>query len=217
MFNKLMYGAINILKNQNSVKLANKVLKTTNSNLIINGLYIGNIIDAHNLSFIVDNNISSILNCTEDEPFHQFFSISANNDNLLRIPIKDSRDDENMNKFLELLDNGVEFIHRNKNIHKRNVYVHCYWGLMRSATVIAAYLIKYEGYSVENAIQYIKNCRPYSFSSIYNFSEILHKYQNIIENNNIKNNDISNIDNNEDNNENDKFNDKIFEELNTKN
>lgn len=207
-----MYKTINILKNQKSIKMANRVLKTTNSNIVINGLYIGNIIDAHNLSFIVDKNINSVLNCTEDEPFHQFFLISSNVDNLMRIPIKDSRDEENMNKFLELLDEGVEFINRNLKTHKRNVYVHCYWGLMRSATVIAAYLIKYEGYSVDKAIQYVKDCRPYSFSSIYNFSDILNKYKmNIIDVKNEEENSID-VEKKEENN----IEDKILEELNPK-
>jgi protein-tyrosine phosphatase len=48
---------------------------------------------------------------------------------------------------------------------------------MRSATVIAGYLIKYENYSVDNAIELIKNKRSYTFSNLYNFKDILESYQ----------------------------------------
>jgi protein-tyrosine phosphatase len=194
MFNKLVYKTINVLKNQKSIKFTNKVLKTKNSNIIIkDSLYIGNIIDAHNLSFIIDNNISSILNCTENQPFHQYFMINYSSDNydnhILRLPIKDSRDEENINAFFELLDTGVEFIHKNIKTYNKIVYVHCYWGLMRSATVVAAYLIKYHGYTVDGAITYVKECRPYSFSSFYNFRDLLEKYNNNIINKKLNKND----------------------------
>ena len=63
------------------------------------------------------------------------------------------------------------------------VFVHCYWGLMRSATVIAGYLIKYENYSVDNAIELIKNKRSYTFSNLYNFKDILESYQEKISKN----------------------------------
>ena len=72
---------------------------------------------------------------------------------------------------IDIIDNGVEFINTHKNINKQNVFVHCYWGLMRSATVIAGYLIKYENYSVDNAIELIKNKRSYTFSNLYNFRD----------------------------------------------
>ena len=48
---------------------------------------------------------------------------------------------------------------------------------MRSATVIACYLIKYEKYSIDNAIELIKNKRSYTFSNLYNFKDILESYQ----------------------------------------
>jgi len=182
MFNKAIYNTIGFFRHKKSVKIFNAIMNVENSNIIVENLYLGNIIDAHNLSFLIDNNICAIINCTEDEPFHQYFIMNddntINNEKyILRLDIKDSKDEENIEKFMDIIDNGVEFINTHKNINKQNVFVHCYWGLMRSATVIAGYLIKYENYSVDNAIELIKNKRSYTFSNLYNFRDILESYQ----------------------------------------
>ena len=182
MFNKAIYNTIGFFRHKKSVKIFNAIMNAENSNIIIENLYLGNIIDAHNLSFLIDNNIGAIINCTEDEPFHQYF-IMNDDDNIqnekyiLRLDIKDSKDEENVEKFMDIIDNGVEFINTHKNLNNKTVFVHCYWGLMRSATVIAGYLIKYENYSVDNAIELIKNKRSYTFSNLYNFKDILESYQ----------------------------------------
>ena len=202
MFNKAIYNTIGFFRNKKSVQIFNKIMNAENSNIIVEKLYLGNIIDAHNLSFLVNNNINAIINCTENEPFHQYFIMNDTNVNdtnindtnlndtnvndnnktkkekyILRLDIKDSKDEENVEKFMNIIDDGVEFINTHRNINKQNVFVHCYWGLMRSATVIAGYLIKYENYSVDNAIELIKNKRSYTFSNLYNFKDILESYQ----------------------------------------
>jgi len=219
MFNKAIYNTIGFFRHKKSVQIFNAIMKAENSNIIVEKLYLGNIIDAHNLSFLVNNNIGAIINCTENEPFHQYFIMNddknddveknekdddkdekdkdendkdenkKNNDKndkdekyILRLDIKDSKDEENVEKFMNIIDNGVEFINIHKNINNKTVFVHCYWGLMRSATVIAGYLIKYENYSVDNAIELIKNKRSYTFSNLYNFKDILESYQQRIEN-----------------------------------
>ena len=195
MFNKAIYNTIGFFRHKKSVQIFNAIMNAENSNIIVENLYLGNIIDAHNLSFLVNNNISSIINCTENEPFHQYFIMNDNMNNnidinnelkintiknekyILRLDIKDSKDEENIEKFMNIIDNGVEFINTHKNLNNKTVFVHCYWGLMRSATVIAGYLIKYENYSVDNAIELIKNKRSYTFSNLYNFKNILESYQ----------------------------------------
>lgn len=195
MFNKAIYNTIGFFRHKKSVQIFNAIMNAENSNIIVEKLYLGNIIDAHNLSFLIDNNIGAIINCTENEPFHQYFIMNDNMNNnidinnelkintiknekyILRLDIKDSKDEENVEKFMNIIDNGVEFINTHKNLNNKNVFVHCYWGLMRSATVIACYLIKYEKYSIDNAIELIKNKRSYTFSNLYNFKDILESYQ----------------------------------------
>jgi hypothetical protein len=194
MFNKAIYNTIGFFRHKKSVQIFNAIMKAENSNIIVENLYLGNIIDAHNLSFLIDNNIGAIINCTENEPFHQYFIINddvndlkinntQNEKYILRLDIKDSKDEENVEKFMNIIDNGVEFINTHKNLNNKTVFVHCYWGLMRSATVIAGYLIKYENYSIDNAIELIKNKRSYTFSNLYNFKDILESYQEKISKN----------------------------------
>lgn len=213
MFNKAIYNTIGFFRHKKSVQIFNAIMKAENSNIIVDNLYLGNIIDAHNLSFLVNNNIGAIINCTENEPFHQYFNIndgnnSSNNyinnninDNkkyTLRLDIKDSKDEENVEKFMNVIDNGVEFINTHKNINNKIVFVHCYWGLMRSATVIAGYLIKYENYSSDEAIELIKSKRSFTFSNLYNFKDVLESYKEKI-NNNVINDNINNDNINNDN------------------
>jgi protein-tyrosine phosphatase len=61
---------------------------------------------------------------------------------------------------LEILDEGVAFIHR--EIEKENgiVLVHCAKGRARSATLLAAYLMAYEGYNFDEVNQFMQGKRP---------------------------------------------------------
>jgi protein-tyrosine phosphatase len=58
-----------------------------------------------------------------------------------------------------ILDEGVAFMHR--EIEKGGVVlVHCAKGRARSATLLAAYLMAYEGYDFERANQFLREKRP---------------------------------------------------------
>lgn len=58
----------------------------------------------------------------------------------------------------DLIDKGADFIHQEIRAG-RNVYVHCKSGKGRSATMVAAYLIKYRGFSADEAVMLIKSQR----------------------------------------------------------
>lgn len=62
-----------------------------------------------------------------------------------------------------------------KELEKGNVYVHCRGGAGRSAAAVAAYLMKYEGFSIEEAAAWIKHYRPNS--TIWNKIHGLRDYQ----------------------------------------
>ena len=172
LYNRTVYATLNLLRNKNSIKVFNFVLNNKNSNLILPKLYLGNIIDAHNPDAMKEYNIEAIVNCTESEPFHEYFDDKAK----IRIDIKDSLDDTNVEKFIDKIEEGVDFIDYNINTMNRAVYVHCYWGLMRSATVVAAYLIKRHKFTISESISMVKEKRPYSISEYYNFNEVLKEY-----------------------------------------
>ena len=74
---------------------------------------------------------------------------------------------------MNVIDNGVEFINTHKNINNKIVFVHCYWGLMRSATVVAAYLMKKYNMPKDDAINIIREKRKCALLPFYNFNEVL--------------------------------------------
>ena len=173
VFNKIVYSALCLTRNKKSLTIINKIANIDDYNMIINNLYLGNIKTAHNIDFLKKNNIDAIINCTENDDFSDYFKDKLK----FRLCIKDSKDDVNMNKFKNDIIDSINFIEESLNNNK-SVFVHCYWGLMRSATVIAAYLIKKYNISKLDAINIIKEQRPMALSSIYNFNEILDFIEN---------------------------------------
>ena len=167
-FNKTIYNILCLSRSKKTLNIVNTIANIDDYNLIIPNLYLGNILYANNLDFLTKNNIKAIINCTEKEPFHDYF----NDKSKIRLYVNDSKEDENIEKFKSEIINCIDFIEESiKN--NNSVYVHCYWGLMRSATVVAGYLIKRYGISHIDAIKIIKEQRPCALSSMYNFNEVL--------------------------------------------
>jgi len=168
--NKGMYNLLCKFRNTETLTIVNNIAKIDDYNLIIPNLYLGNIKCAHNLNFLLEHNIYGIVNCTEHEPFHEYFN--DQNKKKIRLNINDSRSDENIEKFKSEIIQTINFIDSCLEENKP-VFVHCYWGLMRSATVVACYLIKKYNLKADDAIFIVKTNRPFSLLSFYNFNEIL--------------------------------------------
>lgn len=168
LFNRSFYSLLCLTRNKYSLNIINRIANINDFNKIAPNLYLGNINMATNLVFLKEHNIQAIVNCTENESFHEYFDDKAK----FRININDSKSDENINNFKTQIIDAIEFIDNNINENKC-VYIHCYWGLMRSATLVTAYLIKKYNIPIEDAINIVKEERPMSLSSIYNFNEVL--------------------------------------------
>ncbi|NIM25166.1 MAG: protein tyrosine phosphatase [Nitrososphaeria archaeon] len=65
---------------------------------------------------------------------------------------------------MEKIDLAVEFIHQNIT-DEQAVMVHCAAGMGRAGTILACYLVKYQKYSAQDAIEKIRNERPGSIQS----------------------------------------------------
>ncbi len=171
MWNNIVYKSINILKSKSTLSIANNLSLIPNHNRIIDHIYLGNLNSAHNEEFLKSAHIGAILNCTVNEQFHSYFL----NKPRFRLDVEDSRDRQNIELFREKLPACVQFIEENI-YNNRIIYVHCYWGLMRSATVVAAYLIKNYHYTPQEAIAFVKQKRPQALSSLYNYNDLLEDY-----------------------------------------
>ena len=166
-----MYKALQLLKRPVILKGYNKVLGVNNADRIHEYLYLGNVEASKDEYFLKAFQIGAIVNCTENEPFSSYFDQKPK----LHIPVKDSRDDINKQIFYQYLKESTRFIKEERE--KKNVIlVHCYWGLMRSATVVAVHLMDQYGFTPQRAIEYVQSKRPRALSSLYNFNDLIQKY-----------------------------------------
>ena len=167
--NWLIHKGINLLKFKANVTIFNLLSNNDDLVCICDKLYLGNINSSQNSQLLEEYNIQSIVNCSKDIPIHDYFKLK----NSYRIDIEDSKELENMDNFKLKIINAMLFIDNEIN-NDKNVIVHCYWGLMRSPTVIAAYLMYKYNMDVDTSIEWIKDKKNFSFHNLYNFKEILY-------------------------------------------
>jgi len=102
--------------------------------------------------FLVDENINAILDLRAERSGDTDF-FTQNDIDYLRLPVLDVTVPGDAD-----LDRGVGFIRMHVE-NGDNVLVHCAKGRGRSATLMAAYLMKHEGYSYEEAQQFLVSKR----------------------------------------------------------
>lgn len=140
-------------------------------NKILNNVYLSNYEDSINNQYINDNNIKVIINCSKNLPF-------INNNNIIKIRISINDDlskQSNIDLFKYL--NHITTIMNKYTKQNYNILVHCYAGIQRSPSIIAAYLIRYYNFSMYEAINYIKQKKNKTFYPKINFYNSLNKYQ----------------------------------------
>lgn len=121
---------------------------------IIPGLWLGNITAAKNIDFLRNNNIKNIINITKNYPnYHQ------NEIDYLQFPYDD--DDTMALDMNTIFNKSNEYIINTLKSGK-SILVHCKRGHHRSASLVAAFLIKYMGFSYCDSIKYINGIRKYA-------------------------------------------------------
>ena len=125
----------------------------TDVNEIIPNLWLGNYKAAYDKSFLQKYNIKYILTIMED------FNIKYKYDTItyLNIPVKDK--DTCVKNLIQLFNTTGEFIN-NALMKRTGVLIHCKKGHHRSASVVAAFLIKYLNIDHVSAVLYINYLRP---------------------------------------------------------
>lgn len=146
-----------------------------NANHIIPYLFLGNMQAAYDENFILSNNIKLVVNCTRDIKIPDWYE--RNGVAVIRLPLNDSDTQADNQILSDNIEKIVETVN-NYRIDRKNVFIHCYAGMQRSATVIAVYLMKYYNYRPEHAIFYIRHKRRVAFNPRPTFSRFINNYPN---------------------------------------
>jgi protein-tyrosine phosphatase len=120
-------------------------------------LFVGDSNDASNL----DISIKCVVNCTKNLPFS---NVNLENH---RIPIDDDGNETTLIKDYwtnELFDKISDHL-----AHQRCVLVHCNMGRQRSCATVAAYIMKTQRLSLEEAIAFVKSKKRDAFFPEVNF------------------------------------------------
>lgn len=116
--------------------------------------------------------IELLVNCTKDLPFPS----ATKNRQDIRLAIDDDCSQDAFDTFVEKVPAIIETMREYIGGGKK-VLVHCRAGQQRSCALIAAYLMKTLGNSVEEAINHVKSVKPDAFFYYVNFAPALERLQ----------------------------------------
>lgn len=119
---------------------------------ITNRIWIGGQPRSEGIEKLVAHGITAIVNMREEYDYEKKIQMGALK--YLQLPIED-----NGAPSFEHLCHGADFV-RNELHNKGTVYIHCWEGLGRSATLAAAYFIL-EGNTLDQALKIIRRRRPF--------------------------------------------------------
>lgn len=156
-----------------------------NAHEIIPNLWLGNKDAARDADFLRQNKIGLVVNCSND--IKNFYE---KNIEYIRIPVDDSLQNKDFVIMTNHLFPVVPYIdyYLNKNVP---VFVHCFAGMQRSASVIAAYLLYKFKIPLYQTIIYIQKKRNIAFTPQINFIDSLLIYDYNMKNSSKKSKSLS--------------------------
>jgi len=156
---------------------------------IITGLYLGNKIDAYNLTFLKSRNIQIIINTTNEIPF--FKECEKYNISTIRVPVSDNfpihQKDKHINEYYYQLPELCSFID-NKLQKNKNILIHCKYGKFRSTCLVLAYLMYKIVMKLSEIYDILKTKYPLVKMKKHIYLETLIKWEEEINKKNINNN-----------------------------
>lgn len=134
------------------------------ANEIITNLWLGDIRDSRNAEFI--NSIDVIINCTKNLPFQN------DKKKCIRVSVEDNLERDEIVALYKYLEPITKFIHV-QLLNDKKVFVHCYAGKQRSASIVCAYLMKFLDLTYPESTALIKTKRYHIFTPLPNFDAAL--------------------------------------------
>lgn len=114
-------------------------------------IYQGNKLDAENVEYLQKCDIKYVVNATKHlENFGENYNIEY-----YRVYINDTVNDV----FGQKLNDVTKWLHDKICKKNGNVFIHCHAGISRSSTITLSYMMKYLGYSLENAFIHLRRGR----------------------------------------------------------
>jgi atypical dual specificity phosphatase len=153
--------------------------KPTNFSWVINNKLAGSgtPMTSEQYRWLIKNNIKSIVTVREF-PLPQKWLVDNEKETIINdykfVYVKDYGVPS-----LEVLDNIVDYINIKITKEKKPLVVHCAAGKGRTGTILAAYLLKQDNISSQDAIKKIRRLRPGSIQSKVQ-EEILHEYETFL-------------------------------------
>ena len=144
----------------------------THPSQIFNWLYLGTFTNACDKEELRRINIKYILNCASD------CKNKSLPEDIEELHLK-VRDEKNFN-LLPFFEQSNEFINKVRLLGK-NILIHCKYGISRSVAFVMAYLIKYFGFDVNSAFEFIKKQRDI-INPNKGFIEQLKQYEKLTKN-----------------------------------
>lgn len=127
------------------LRLKLKIVIPPDFSEITPGLFLGEVVSALNIEDLEEHGISAVVNC----------STSARNCfnelDYFNVSVLDSGDVKSVSQLASNLHPSAEFINEKLEGGQR-VLVHCHRGLSRSPTIIAAFLMLFKNFTLEEAL-----------------------------------------------------------------
>ena len=146
-------------------------LRGNNADEILQGVWLGNMRAALDGTFLQQNDITAVFNCSKDIPFHPSVQ------HRYRIPVDDNLQEEEI-RHLEFI--SFEAITKIALEIKqgRRILIHCAAGMQRSAAVTAMLLIAIKNTTIDQTLNYIRSRRPIAFGNNANFLKAIIGFYN---------------------------------------
>jgi len=146
-----------------------------NADEIIPRVWLGNRFAALDGSWLKNNNIEVVFNCTKDLPFHE--SIETR----YRVPVDDNLEAEEINNMTRW---SPEIAYKILKEYKtgKNILIHCAAGMQRSAAAITIFLITLTGDNAPKIMSMIRKKRPIAFVPSANFRKSIEYYDDLYHN-----------------------------------